>query len=142
MAMQGLSPQQLFDFQNQRNTYGQNLARSKAGNVYQQQLSNLQFNRNRRNFDTMWNQRRTQLPTSYLQRGVGRSGIYQGALQSYARDRATGLSDMLLNNQLSQAGLIFGDRGFEDEYAQQMSNNYARQYATQAQIAAALRGAM
>jgi len=142
MAMQGLSPQQLFDFQNQRNTYGQNLARSKAGNVYQQQLSNMQVGRNTRNYNRMWDQRRTQLPTSYLQRGVGRSGIYQGALQNYATDRISGMSDMLLNHQLAQQGMVFQDRGFEDEYAQQMTNNYSRQYATQAQIAAALRGAL
>jgi len=142
MAMQGLAPQQLYDFQSQRNTYGQDLARSKAGNLYQQQLGNMTLGRNTRNYNNMWNQRRTELPTSFLQRGVGRSGIYQGALQNYARDRSSGLSDLLLNHQLAQQGMVFQDRGFEDEYAQQMANNYARQYTSQAQIASTLRGAM
>lgn len=142
MAVPGLSPQQLYQFQGQRNAYGQQLNRNNAGNVYAQQLGNLKLSRDKRNFADQWNQRRTALPTSYLQRGLGRSGIYNGALQSYARERAGGLSDLLLNHQLSQAGLIFQNRGFEDEYAQQMADNYTRQYASQADIAAALRGVL
>ena len=142
MAIAGLSPNQLYQFQGQRNAYGQNLSRSKAGSVYAQQLGNLKLNRDKRNFGSQWDARRTALPTSYLQRGLGRSGIYQGALQNYARERASGLSDLLLNHQLSQAGLIFQDRGYEDDYAQQMADNYARQYATQADIASALRGVL
>lgn len=142
MAMQGLSPSQLYNFQSQRNAYGQNLLGKKAQNTYQQQLANLQLHRSTQNFNDMWNDRRNALPTSYLQRGVYNSGIYQNALQNYARDRSSGLSDLLLNNQLQQAGLVLGNRGFEDEYARQMASNYAQQYATQADIASALRGAL
>lgn len=140
MAVPGLSPQQIYQYQNERNQYGQGLLKSKAQNVYQQQLGNMQLGRDTRNFNTQWDQKRTQLPTNYLQRGIGRSGIYQGALQSYARDRTRGLSDLLLNNQMQQAGMVFQDRGYEDDYANQMTQNYGRQFASQAELAAALRG--
>lgn len=139
MAVPGLSPQQLYQYQGERNQYGQNLLRGKAQNVYQQQLGNLQLGRDQRNFNTQWNQRRVDLPSSFIQRGLSRSGIYQGALQNYARDRSRGMSDMLLNNQLSQAGLLFQDRGLEDNYANSMAGNYGRQFASQAELAAALR---
>ena len=139
MAVPGLSPQQLYQYQSERNQYGQNLLRGKAQNVYQQQLGNLKNTRDQRTFNTQWDQRRVSLPTEYLQRGLGRSGIYQGALQNYATSRARGLSDLLLNNQLSQAGMVFQDRGLEDDYANSMAGNYGRQFATQAELAAALR---
>lgn len=139
MAIPGLSPQQLYQFQGDRNTYGTNLARGKAGNVYAQQLANLQFGRNANNFNVDWNRQRVNLPTSYLQRGLGHSGIYNTGLQNYAEDRSRAYGDMILKHQLEQAGLLFNDRELEDEYAQQMANNYARQFASQADIASQLR---
>lgn len=142
MAIQGLSPGQLLQFQQERNNYSTDLGRNKATSIYNQQLGNLQLGRNTRQFNTDWDRRRVGLPTDYIRRGLLNSGIYHTGLQNYATDRATGLSDLLLRHQLQQAGLILQDRAYEDTYAQQMANNYAREYGTQADIAAQLRSVL
>lgn len=127
-------------FQQSRNNASTGLLRGQATNQYQRQLADIAFKGNVREHDTDWNRRRIQLPQSFMQRGVGRSGIYQGALKNYASDRLNAYNRMQNQHQLGLQGMVFSDRGLEDDYYQQMANSYVGQYGAKADIASKLRG--
>lgn len=140
MAVPGLNPTQAMQFQQTRNNASRNLLSGRAQNLYQRQLADIALRQNVRDFTTDQDRRRIQLPQSYMQRGVGRSGIYQGALKNYATDRLAGLARLQNQHQLGQQGMVFSDRGLEDDYWQTMANSYIGQYGVRADLASKLRG--
>jgi len=140
VAVSTISPQQTLQFRQQRNDAKNKLLTSQAQSLYQRQLQNLAHKSRVRGFETQANRTREELPTDFINRGVFRSGIYQGALQRYAADRLQGYNDLNVQNQLNLGGLSLQGRGFEDDYARTLAGSYGNQYATQADIASALRG--
>lgn len=135
-----ISPEQQMMYQQGRsNAAAQNL-RGQAQTQYQQGLATQDYSDRTYDFNTAWNRRREDLPTSFIQRGLLNSGIYRNALRNYAIDRLSGQRQLQREYQQRMAGLTFQGRGYEDDYAETVANLFGNQYAAQAAIAAALRG--
>ena len=135
-----ISPAQQAQYAQGRSTAAYNRGRQGAQNIYQQGLARQQYSDNLQRFNTQQDRTREQLPSNYIQRGVFNSGIYRQALRNYALDRLMGRKQLQNNYQQQAAGLVFDNRGFEDEYADTMYNLFGNQYAAQASIASALKG--
>lgn len=140
--MASLSPTQLAQYQNQRNTAKQGLLTNQAQNQYQSQLLDISQSADARRFGTQWDRTRVNLPTNYIQRGVFDSGIYQTGLQNYALDRYQDFEKMQNQYQQAKGGLALQGRGYQDDYARQMYGSYGAQYASAAELAAQLRGVL
>ena len=140
MPVPTISPTQTLQFGQQRAGANQNLLRKTATTQYQRELANLTQKRRVQDFNIDWGRRREALPTSHIQQGTFRSGMYQNALQQYAQDRLRGLSNLALEHQLGLQGMTMQTRGAEDDWATQMMGSYNSEYATKAELAAKLRG--
>lgn len=137
-----ISPEQQAQYDQGRSNAAANLGRGKAQNAYQQGLAQRSYTDNLRDFNTQQGRVREGLPSEYIQRGVFNSGIYRNALRNYAMDRLSGQRRLQNNYQNQAAGLTMQGRGYEDDYAETMSNLFGNQYAAQASIASALKGIM
>lgn len=135
-----ITPEQELAYQQGRSNAQQDLLRSKAGVQYQQGLATQQYGDDVYDFEEQANRQREQLPTSFVQGGIYHSGIYREALKRYAIDRLRGQRNLQRSYQNRMAGLTFGDRSAEDDYAQTVANLFGNQYAAQASIASALKG--
>jgi hypothetical protein len=118
----------------------QNLLSQKAGNLYQRQLSGLDYGQRLQQMGDKFNQARVQLPTSFAQRGTLKSGLYQNALQQYARERLMAHNQLQTQFMQGQGGHILADRGYEDDYASALQRILGETYARQAQAAAQFGG--
>lgn len=136
VAVSTVSPGQTMAWNGQRADARQNLLGSKAGNLYQRQLSGLQYGQQMQQMGDKFNQARVQLPTQFAQRGTLRSGLYQNALARYAQERLQAQNGLQLQFQQGQGDFIFGDRDAEDSYAAALQRILGEQYAAQAQAAA------
>jgi hypothetical protein len=135
-----IGPEQLRSYQQGRSNARTTNLQNQAKTQYQRNLAGQAYNDRTQDFATQQNRLREQLPTSYINRGTFRSGIYRDALKRYAIDRLAGQRNLQRDYQLEQQGLTFGARGSSDELAQTLANLYGEQYAAQAQIASALKG--
>ena len=140
VAVSTISPAETMNFNNQRSAARQNLLASKAQNLYQRQLADMDFSRNLGDFNRQADQARNQIPTQFAQRGGLTNGLYLQALQRYAQDRISGLGNLQSQFQAGQGGRILQDRGFEDDYANALMQILGQQYARQAQVASGIGG--
>lgn len=90
----GLSPSYEANYQDQLRQLGQTRDEGTAQNEYARGLAQQQYSHQMGDLNTQWDQRRTQLPGSFIQRGVfgtgaSTSGIYQDALSKFTTQRAT-----------------------------------------------------
>lgn len=142
VAVSTISPAETMNFNNQRSAAQNNLLGGKAQNLYQRQLAEMDFSRNLGDFNRQADQSRLQIPGGFAQRGTLNSGLYLKALQRYAQDRLSGLSGLQGQYQAAQGGFILGDRGLEDQYADNLMRILAEQYARQAQVASQIGGGL
>jgi len=142
MAVPQLNPQQINQYNQQRSNAGQQLLANQAQTLYQRELSALAYKNNVGKFNIDWGRRREELPTSFIQRGTLRSGLYRQGLQDYAQDRLAGANDLAIQNQLGNNQYTLQSRGHEDDYARTMFGSYGNEYTSKAALAAALKGIM
>jgi hypothetical protein len=142
MPVPNMTSQQLQQFNKERSDASRGLLTNQAQSLYNRELSGLAFKGNLQKFNIDWGRKRTELPRQYSQRGILNSGIYQQGLQDYAQNRLMGLNDLAVQNQLGNNQYTMQSRGYEDDYASSMMGSYNREFATKADIAAALRGIM
>ena len=135
-----VSPAETMNWNNQRNAVQQNLLGSKAQNLYQRQLSEMDYSRNLGDFNRQADQARLKVPTQFARQGTLNSGLYLNALQRLAQERLSGLGGIQNQYQASQGGMILGERNAEDEYANNLMRILAEQYARQAQTATQIGG--
>jgi hypothetical protein len=140
VAVSTVSPGQTMAWNGQKADARQNLMGSKAGNLYQQQLSGLQYGQRLGDMQSKFNQARVQLPTQYAQRGILQSGIYKNALAQYAQERLRAQNSLQTQFQMEQGGFIFGDRQAEDDYAAALQRILGEQYGGQATAATNIGG--
>lgn len=139
-AVSTVSPAETMNWNSQRNAAQQNLLGSKAQNLYQRQLGEMDFSRNVGDFNRRADQQRMQVPTQFAQNGTLQSGLYLNALQRYAQERLSGLNGLQTQFQAQNGGQILEDRGLEDDYASQLMRILAEQYARQATTATQIGG--
>lgn len=134
------SPTQTQQFAQQRSNASQDYLTGQAENLYQRTLQELAFGQQLADFNRGADRSRVGIPRQYIDRGVFNSGLYQQGLQDYAQDRLAGVNRLATQQQLGLDANTFGSRGLEDQYARNMMGSYNQEYATKAEIAAALRG--
>lgn len=140
VAVSTVSPAETMNWDSQRNGAQTNLLQNKASNLYQRQLSGLNYGEQLAAHGRRFGDIRTQIPGQHIQRGTFNSGLYQNALSRYAVERMGALANLQQGHQAQQGNFILGDRNAEDEYAMAIQRILAEQYARQAQAATQVGG--
>lgn len=136
-----LSPWEIANYQNRNDQLGTNYQNQLASSAYQRARLGLRNNMALDQIGQSFDRQRALLPGSFIQRGLyGNSGIFNSALEDYAKARGQAFSNQQFNYSDQLGQLDLQDQQAGSTYNTGLAGVAAEQAARRAELATQLRG--